>query len=71
MVQASFTCTIYISVKFTLTDRMVSEADLSIKRYIIIDTMVRAHLYQASASTLRPLCDEASDSALIEINGDT
>ena len=29
----------------------------------------RAHLHQASASTLRQLCDEASDSVLIENNG--
>ena len=33
-------------------------------------SMFRAHLHQASASTLRPLCDYASDSVLVEINGD-
>ena len=32
---------------------------------------VRVRLHQASASRLRPLCDDASDSVLIEINGDT
>ena len=32
--------------------------------------VLRVHLHQASASTLRPLCVEASDSVLIEINGD-
>ena len=31
---------------------------------------LRDRLHQASASTLRPLCDDASDSVLIEINGD-
>ena len=31
---------------------------------------IRAHLHQVPASTLRQLCDDASDSALIEINGD-
>ena len=30
----------------------------------------RARLRQASASTLRPLCDDTSNSVLIEINGD-
>ena len=30
----------------------------------------RARLYQASASTPRPLCDDASDSVLTEIKGD-
>ena len=32
--------------------------------------VVRARLHQASASTLQQLCDDASNSALIEINGD-
>ena len=32
---------------------------------------VRARLHQASTSTLRQLCDDTSDSVLIEINGDT
>ena len=31
---------------------------------------LRARLHQASASMLRPLCDDASDSVLIEIYGD-
>ena len=31
---------------------------------------LRARLHQASASTLWQLCDDASDSVLIEINGD-
>ena len=36
----------------------------------VVQLMLRAHLHQASASMLRPLCDDASDSVLIEINGD-
>ena len=31
---------------------------------------LRVCLHQASASTLRQLCDNASDSVLIQINGD-
>ena len=31
---------------------------------------VRAHLHQLSVSTLQPLCDDTSDSVLIEINED-
>ena len=34
-----------------------------------IHFVLRARLHQASGSTLRPLCDDASDSVLIEING--
>ena len=30
---------------------------------------VRVHLHQASASTLQQLCDDASNTALIENNG--
>ena len=32
---------------------------------------VRVHLHQASVSTMRQLCDDASDSDLIENNGVT
>ena len=32
-------------------------------------SIVRAHLHQASAPTLRQLCDDACDSVLIENNG--
>ena len=40
-----------------------------LRQYKRILTVVRAHLHQASASTLRQLCDDACDSVLIENNG--
>ena len=36
-----------------------------------LERILRAPLHQASASTLRQLCDDACDSVLIEINEDT
>ena len=36
--------------------------------FVAIFHNVRAHLHQASKSTLRQLCDDASDTALIENN---
>ena len=35
----------------------------------VFSLTLRAHLHQASVSTLRQLCDDASDSVLIENNG--
>ena len=48
--------------------------DICAKDILIVNSAftnsIRAHLRQASASTVQPLCDDASDSVLIENNGD-
>ena len=36
----------------------------------LVRRRVRARLHQVSVSTLQQLCNDASDSPLIEINGD-
>ena len=38
--------------------------------YLVVNGSLGALLHQASQSTLRPLCDDTSDSVLIEIKGD-
>ena len=35
----------------------------------VVKRLIRVRLHQTSASTLRQLCDDASDTALIENNG--
>ena len=58
-------CSVCITTS-VLPHYIFSHCDLS----PILRITLRAHLHQASASTLRPLCDDASNSVLIEINGD-
>ena len=43
---------------------------LNVNGPLLEGLILRAHSHQASASMLRQLCDDASDSVLIEISGD-
>ena len=59
-----------ISYQTTCTSVSLSITSIKVPMPVISYNRLRICLHRASVSTLRQLCDDASDSALIEINGD-